>query len=200
MNALLSYINKYANLRNALIVVALLFGVIVPINNRLTASLYELAHGVSKLDYHRTYDAALVKQLYDAYGEQGRAMYAWDLLVDTFYPLAVAGATMFFALNVVRKPILQKLVIVIPMIFLVTDLIENALLLLFLGTYPSLSPTLVGISSLMTRIKLFTIYPTFTEAVIFMPIAVMVTAVKFVKSKVSSQNNEYFRSVDSMLN
>lgn len=190
MNALLINLNQYANRRCALIVATLFFGVIVPINSKLTASLYEFAHGVSKLDYHRTYDVALVMQLYDAYGEQGRAMYAWDLLVDTFYPLAVAGAVMLFAVIVIRKPILQKLSVAAPLIFLVTDIIENTFLLLFLATYPSLSPTLVDLSSLMTRIKLFTIYPTFAEAVIFMPIAVIVTAVKFVKSKISSKNNE----------
>jgi hypothetical protein len=112
MDALVSYLNKYANLRNTLIVLVLLFAVIVPINNRLTDSLYELAHGVSKLDYQRPYDVTLVKLLFDVYGEEGRAMYAWDLIVDTFFPLAVAGAAMLFALTVVRKPILQKLLII----------------------------------------------------------------------------------------
>lgn len=126
MNRFLSFINKYANLRNALIVTAFLFLVVVPINNRLTDSLQQLAHGESKLDFHKTYGVTLVRQLFDAYGKQGRAMYAWDLLVDTFYPLAVAGAAMLFALTVVRKPTLQKFLIVFPMIFLVTDVIECA--------------------------------------------------------------------------
>lgn len=182
MNALVSYLNKYATLRNALLVTVFLFLIVVPINNRLTDSLYELANGVSKLDYHRTYNVAVVSQLYDAYGKEGRTMYAWDLIVDTFYPLAVAAATMLFALTVVRKPILQNILIVIPLIFLVTDVIENTFLLLFLGTYPSLSPMLVGISSLFTRIKLFAIYPTFYEMFIFMPIAIIIAIVFFVKN------------------
>lgn len=182
MNKLLVFLNKYANLWSALGVVVFLFAVVVPINNRLTDTLYHLANGVSKLDFHRTYDVAVVRQLFDVYGQQGRAMYAWDLIVDTFYPLAVAGAAMLFALTVVRKPILQKLLIVFPMIFLVTDLIENALLLLFIATYPSLSPTLVSISSLFTRIKLFTIYPTFLEMFLFMPIAIIITAATFVRN------------------
>ena len=182
MNIVLSYLNKYANLRNALMVTAFLFIIVVPINKRLTSSLYELANSVDKLDFHRTYDVAQVHQLYDAYGEQGRAMYAWDLLVDTFYPLAVAGAAMLFALSVVRKPILQKALIIFPLIFLVTDVIENAFLLLFISTYPSLSPTLVGIASLFTRIKLFTIFPTFYEMFIFMPVAIIMAVVSFARN------------------
>lgn len=47
MNKLLSFINRYANLRNALIVTAFLFLIVVPINNRLTDPLQQLAHGVS---------------------------------------------------------------------------------------------------------------------------------------------------------
>ena len=181
MNALLSYLNRYANLRNALIVTVFLFIVVVPINNRMTDSLYKLANGVSKLDFQRPYDVALVRQLYEAYGEQGRALYAWDLLVDTFYPLAVAVATMLFALTAIRKPILQIILLIFPLIFLVTDVIENGLLLLFLGTYPSLSPTLVNISSLFTSIKLFTIYPTFYEMFLFMPIAIILGVVSIAR-------------------
>jgi hypothetical protein len=181
MNKLLSFLNKYANLQAAFIVTAFLFLIVIPINNRLTDSLYQLAHGVSKLDYHKTYDVALVSQLFDAYGEQGRAIFAWDLIVDTFYPLAVAGAAMFFALAVVRKPILQKLLIALPMIFLVTDVLENALFVLFIATYPSLSPILVGTANLFTRIKLFTIYPTFYEMFIFMPIAIIIAVISFTR-------------------
>jgi hypothetical protein len=188
MNKLLSFLNKYANLRDALIVTAFLFLIVIPINNRLTDSLYQLAHGVPKLDFQRTYDVALVSQLFDAYGAQGRAMLAWDLLVDTFYPLAVAGAAMLFALAVVRKPILQILLIVIPMIFLVTDVIENAFFMLFIAMYPSISPILVGTANLFTRIKLFTIYPTFYEMIIFMPIAVILAIVSFARRKRSTRS------------
>ena len=117
MNKLLAFLNKYANLRDALIVTAFLFLIVVPINNRLTNSLYQLAHGIPKLDYQKTYDVALVSQLFDVYGKQSRTMFALDLILDTFYPLAVAGAAMLFALTVVRKPILQILLIAIPMIF-----------------------------------------------------------------------------------
>lgn len=181
MNALVSYLNKYANLRNALLITAFLFLIVVPINNKMTDLLYALANGVNKLDYQRPYGVALVRQLYEAYGEQGRAIYAWDLIVDTFYLLAVAGAAMLFALTVIRKPILQKLLIVIPLIFLVTDVIENAFLLLFIGMYPSLSPMLVSISSLFTDIKLITIYPTFYEMFLFMPIAIIIAVVSFIR-------------------
>jgi membrane protein implicated in regulation of membrane protease activity len=135
------------------------------------------------LDYHRTYDVATVNELFDAYGARGRAMYAWDLIVDTFYPLAVAGAAMLFALIVVRKPIFQKIVIALPLIFLVTDLIENAFLLLFIASYPSLSPVLVYISSFFTGIKLFTIYPTWVEMVLFAPVAVLFVSAGLVKKR-----------------
>jgi hypothetical protein len=188
MNRLLSFLNKYANLRDALIVTAFLFLIVVPINNRLTDSLYQLAHGVPKLDFQKTYDVGLVSQLFDAYGKQGRTMFAWDLIVDTFYPLAVAGAAMLFALTVVRKPILQILLIVIPMIFLVTDVIENAFFMLFIAMYPSISPILVGTANLFTRIKLFTVYPTFYETIIFMPIAVILAIVSFARRKLSTRS------------
>jgi len=188
MNKLLAFLNKYANLRDALIVTAFLFIIVIPLNNRLTDSLYQLAHGVPKLDFQRTDDVALVSQLFDAYGAQGRAMFAWDLLVDTFYPLAVAGAAMLFALAVVRKPILQILLIVIPMIFLVTDVIENAFFMLFIAMYPSISPILVGTANLFTRIKLFTIYPTFYEMISFMPIAVILAIVSFARRKLSTRS------------
>jgi hypothetical protein len=188
MNKLLAFLNKYANLRDALIVTAFLFLIVVPINNRLTDSLYQLAHGVPKLDYQKTYDVGLVSQLFDAYGKQGRTMFAWDLIVDTFYPLAVAGAAMLFALTVVRKPILQILLIAIPMIFLVTDVIENVFFLLFIAMDPSISPILVGTANLFTRIKLFTIYPTFYEMIIFMPIAVILAIVSFARRKLSTRS------------
>ena len=181
MNKLLSFLNKYANLRDALIVTAFLFLIVIPINNRLTDSLYTLAHGVPKLDFQKAYDVALVNQLFDAYGKQGRAMFAWDLIVDTFYPLAVAGAAMLFALAVVRKPILQMLLIALPMIFLVSDVIENALFLMFIATYPSLSPVLVNTANLFTRIKLFAIYPTFYEMFVFMPIAMIIAGISFAR-------------------
>jgi hypothetical protein len=188
MNKLLAFLNKYANLRDALIVTAFLLIIVIPLNNRLTDSLYQLAHGVPKLDFQRTYDVALVSQLFDAYGAQGRAMFAWDLLVDTFYPLAVAGAAMLFALAVVRKPILQIVLIVIPMIFLVTDVIENAFFMLFIAMYPSKSPILVGTANLFTRIKLSIIYPTFYEMIIFMPIAVILAIVSFARRKLSTRS------------
>ena len=136
---------------------------------------------MSKLDYQRPYDVTFVKQLFELDGEEGRVLYAWDLIVDTFYPLAVARAAILFALTVIRKPTLQKLLIIIPLIFLVTDVIENAFIFLFLGTYPSISPTLVSISSLFTGIKLFMIYPTFYEMFIFMPIAIIVAITPFAK-------------------
>jgi hypothetical protein len=59
--------------------------------------------------------------------------------------------------------------------------IENALFLVFIATYPSLSPILVGVANLFTRIKLFTIYPTFYEMFLFMPIGVLITVVSFAR-------------------
>jgi hypothetical protein len=65
--------------------------------------------------------------------------------------------------------------------------IENAFFMLFLAVYPSISPILVGTANLFTRIKLFTIYPTFYEMFIFMPIAVILAIVSFARRKLSTR-------------
>lgn len=152
MEQLVSRLKPWATLRNAII--ALTFFVLNGfLLARLDQPLIERAGGEPKLDLRFGYDIATVQRIMDSYGAEGRSLYSWNLIADTPFPIFGAIAVSLFALVVFNDSFWQKLFILPPLLFGVTDLIENALLLSIVLDYPSLPPALVAVTSVITQVK-----------------------------------------------
>jgi hypothetical protein len=93
-------------------------------------------------------------------------MYVWDLLVDTPFPVLGGVATILFVLVAFRNPLWQRLLVIAPVTFIVTDLFENILLAFLIRSYPSLSSGLVAFSSFVTQVKRSAFYIIFAELVV----------------------------------
>jgi hypothetical protein len=181
MNKILLFPRKYATLEYAFVAIVAL-QIIIAILHRFDSPLMALTPGEGKLDFHRSYDVPTVQHILNAYGEAGRRIYALDLVADTFYPVLMGLSAILFTLLVIRNRRWQMLLILFPVIFMTADVLENILFLTFLCTFPSLSPTLVGIANLFTRIKLFTISITFFQLYLF----VILTTLLFVGRKLKT--------------
>ena len=162
---LVSRIKKWATLRNALIALAL-FATNGLVLGRLDQPLMKLASGEPKLDLRFGYDLATVEKLLNAYGVEGRSIYLLNLAVDTLFPILGAATVVLFAIVAVSDPFWQNLLVVPPLVFGVTDLIENALLLSIVLDYPSLSPTLVAVTSAITQVKRTAYYTSALELIL----------------------------------
>jgi len=182
MNKLLSFFQKYATPKNAIIVLVAL-QIVVQILHKFDQPILALTPGVGKLDLTFNYDTSTVARIFDTYGEQGRTLYAWDLLVDTLYPVFQSLSAILFILLVVRNPFWQKLLILFPVIFVPLDVIENLFFLYFLRTYPSLSAGLVQVANVITMIKLIAVDVTTVEYFLFILLAIIFAIVSFVRNK-----------------
>jgi len=120
---------------------------------RLDQPLMERAGGEPKLDLRFGYDLATVQRLMDAYGAEGRSFYIWNLIADTPFPIFGAIAVSLSALVAFRDLFWQKVLILPPLTFGATDLIENVLLLSIMLGFPSLPPALVAVTSVITQVK-----------------------------------------------
>ena len=98
METFLSKIIKFATPKSAFITLAL-FILNAIILARFDQPLQDLANGEPKLDLRFGYDLATVERLFDAYGDQGRELYFWDLLVDTPFPVLGGLATILCVLS-----------------------------------------------------------------------------------------------------
>lgn len=183
MNRILSFFRKYATLQNAFIAI-LALQIVIPILHQFDLPLMALTPGESKLDFYEQYDVSTVQHLFEAYGPQGRGIYAWDLVADTFYPLLLGLSAILFTLLVIRNARWQILLILIPLIFMIADVLENIFFLSFLGMYPALSPMLVSAANIFTRIKLYTIPITFLQLYLFVILTIIVFVVSFFKTRV----------------
>jgi len=170
---LVSKLKPWATLRNAVIALVLL-GLNGFLLGRLDQPLMELAGGEPKLDLRFGYDLTTVQGLLDAYGVEGRSIYVWNLAVDTPFPILGAITAILFALVAFSDPFWQKLLILPPLAFGVTDLIENALLFSIVQGYPSLPPTLIAVTSVVTQVKRAAYYTSALELILsILIIAVM---------------------------
>lgn len=170
MQTWLTFIERYAARRYAVIAVLVLFGAVLPALKAVDQPLTALA-GEGKLDTRGFYDAAIVARLFAAYGPAGRLLYAGDLLIDSVFPLVLAAAASLCALSVVRSATLRKVFLVIPAIFLALDWLENLFFLACLGLYPVVWPALVQIAYLITSVKLAAIVITWAQLYLFGPLA-----------------------------
>ncbi|MBI5951212.1 MAG: hypothetical protein HY865_06120 [Chloroflexi bacterium] len=179
METFLSKIRKFATPKSAFIMLAL-FILNAIILGRVDQPLSNLANGEPKLDLRFGYDLATVERLFDAYGEQGRELYVWDLLVDTPFPVLGGLATILFVLVAFHNPLWQKVLVIAPITFVVTDLLENVLFMFLLRSYPSLSSELVAFSSFVTQVKRSAFYIIFAELVISGMIVIFVEAKRMI--------------------
>lgn len=181
---LVSRLKEWATLRNAVIALAL-FGFNGLLLGRLDQPLMERASGEPKLDLRFGYDLTTVQKLLGAYGVEGRSIYIWNLVADTPFPIFGAIAVILFALIAFSDPFWQRLLILPPLVFGVTDLIENALLLSIVLGYPSLSPTLIAVTSVITQVKRTAYYTSALELIV----SVLIVAVKQVRRQQSSSTS-----------
>ena len=173
MNAMLNVFKRYATLQFAFVALVAL-QLTVAILQRVDQPLRALAPDESKLDFQSQYDSSTIQRIFDAYGQQGRTIYAWDLVVDTFYPVLLSLAAILFILLVVDNSKWQKLLILFPLIFAITDVVENAFFLSFLQMYPEFSPILVSMANFFTRIKLFAISIIYLELYLFVILTILI--------------------------
>ena len=126
--------------------------------------LQHLANGAAPFDLRRSgYSYEEARQFLDAIGEQGRAYYLNpELLLDTFFPPLYAGLgalvlwwlTMPGRLRAGATPAVWRwALIALPVAELIFDWGENACIAAMIWTWPDLSPVLVRVSSVATRLK-----------------------------------------------
>lgn len=152
MAVILDFFEKQATWKNTLMAAALL-ALNVILLDALDRPLERLAGGEPKLDLRFGYDLAVAERLFRAYGEQGRTIYAWNLLVDTTFPILLALTITLLVFVAFKDRRLRAVLSLAPAVFMVTDLLENLVLFSFLQSYPSLSPALVQAASLLTQVK-----------------------------------------------
>jgi hypothetical protein len=110
------------------------------------------APGVTKPDLQFGYTPAAIFEIFTILGSEGRQIYLQHLVVDSIMPV-------FFALTillVVARVIPRRLIPlgIAPVTFMVLDLVENASFAWMITQYPSISTTLVSVTSVITMIKL----------------------------------------------
>ncbi len=149
----------FVSLRNAVIFLAL-FVINAVLLGRLDEPLEDLANGAPKPDLRFGYSPAELDQLFASYGAEGRRLYGLNLLADTPFPIfgGIAGA--LFVLVAFRDQPWRKVLAAIPITFLITDLIENALLFGLAQAYPPLFEPIAAVASLITQIKRTAFYLT----------------------------------------
>jgi hypothetical protein len=179
-----SRLDQWATLKNGVIAVVL-FGLngllLAGLDQRLTG----LASGEPKLDLRFGYDLATVQRLMGAYGAEGRSTYVWNLVADTPFPILGAIAVSLFALLAFRGRSWLKLLILPPLLFGVTDLVENALLVTIVGGYPALWPGLIAVASRVTQVKRAAYYTSMLELIV----SVLLVALLEVKHRRSSASS-----------
>lgn len=168
MEKILERLNIMTTRRTAWIVFALFLVNVVALN-ALDRPLLTLANGEPKLDLRFGYSAETVQMLFDAYGPEGRTIYTWNLLVDTPFPVLAGLSVILFVLLVIRNPTWQKVLLLAPVVFIITDLIENALLLVMIARFPPVNETFVSVTSLVTQVKRAAFYTSAVELLVALP-------------------------------
>jgi hypothetical protein len=129
------------------------------------AYLAQLAGGAAPFDVRPfLYSEQEARAFLAAIGEQGRTFYGHrELLLDSIYPplYAVSRGLALWWLTMPRRvreaPLprgWRHALIAVPIVMASLDMIENVCIARMLSAWPALSPGLVHISSLATRLKM----------------------------------------------
>jgi hypothetical protein len=129
-----------------------LFAGILLLMEVVDAGLADIAPGFAKPDLIFGYDAELIRDTYAAWGSEGRSIYFVSTLIDTVMPVLAAAATILVVARLTRRwlPVLS----IAPLVFMVTDVVENLAFLIMVGSYPDIPGWLVGATSPVTQVKL----------------------------------------------
>jgi hypothetical protein len=130
----------------------LLFAAILVAMEIVDAPLAAVAPEHPKPDLVFGYDAAFIQETFDAWGPEGRARYAWSTLLDSVMPVLAAAATILVAARASRRWL--PMLAIAPTVFMVTDLVENALFMILLAGHPDISESLVAVVRPITQVKL----------------------------------------------
>lgn len=168
------------------IVTLVLFGLNGLLLAQLDQPLIKLADGESKLDLKFGYDLTTVQRLLDAYGEEGRSIYVWNLIADTPFPVFGAIAVSMFVLIAFKNQFWRAILVSVPLIFGLTDLVENTILLSIIKGYPAIPSLLVDISSMVTQIKRTAYFASMLELILCV-ILIIVARLRFRKRPLGSR-------------
>lgn len=112
-------------------------------------------NGVKVFDGRRKgYTAAEAKQILDDLGPDGRRLYAiTQLTLDVVFPLAFGGLLFFAIAGTWRSPEFVRYFQILPILAVVTDLLENLLTTYMAGSYKGTVSPIVGAASVVTQVK-----------------------------------------------
>lgn len=118
----------------------------------------QVTNGQVILDLRPSSSAAETWQRLDAMGEAGRAAYVKLVaVVDVIFPLSVAAALFTLALFVARRLSLRRSLTIalamLPLLYFVLDLAENAVVLRLLLAFPERLDTEGALVGILTRAK-----------------------------------------------
>jgi hypothetical protein len=152
LESLYVLLKRWATPRNTFIALALLL-VSMTLLSLADSPLAALAGGEPKLDLRFGYSLDTIHTLFAAYGEHGRRLYAWNLVIDTPFLILVAVTTVLFVVLAFERHPWDLLLSIAPLAFMLTDLIENTFFFRMLATYPNINPGLAAVSSVLTQVK-----------------------------------------------
>jgi hypothetical protein len=110
------------------------------------------APGVTKPDLQFGYTPAAISEIFSILGPEGRQIYLQHLVVDSIMPVFFALTILLVVARVIPRWL--GLLSIAPLTFMVLDLVENASFAWMITQYPSISTTLVSVTSVITMIKL----------------------------------------------
>jgi len=107
---------------------------------------------VTKPDLRFGYSSEEISEIFTLLGSEGRQIYLQHLVVDSVMPVLFALSVLLVVAHVLPRGL--GLLAIAPVTFMVLDLIENGAFAWMLVNYPSISPSLVAVNSVITTIKL----------------------------------------------
>lgn len=111
---------------------------------------------VGPIDLLLGYDPAKISQMVEAYGPEGRAVYAQgSLIIDSAYPVVYTFlfCVILSLLFKNRDYVPFRLANILPVGILVFDFLENACIIYLLKSYPNSSSIVTSLCSIFTNLK-----------------------------------------------
>lgn len=106
------------------------------------------------LDTRLYYAPADVQQLFHEMGRKGRADYQAFLFLDFGTPL-IFGLMWALLTGYMLKGSKWRILNLMPLLYFVFDILENAVVLVLLHSYPAIDPMLVKFACIFTQLKYF---------------------------------------------
>jgi hypothetical protein len=151
MNKLLDWLSRNGQYKIAIAVLlpgfllqALLIGKYLP-------EFLSFSGGIKNPDQLFAYDWAFLTHLYQTLGAEGRRLYAEMLGVDFLYTLlANTGYALLLAALVSKR----TWYIILPLVVMLSDILENIAQLILMNRFPNINAVGVGLSSFFSTAKM----------------------------------------------